>query len=269
MNATKRFIFVHMPKTGGSFVSDVLRQLHGTTRLHEEFQRFPPLLLAKNWLLRRIYGAKLAYEEFDKHGTCHAIPPRYAHLPIVSCMRNPFDWYVSNYKYGWWRTNPDDYPNLRQDPRWPHQIDFATYMELSHTSWLGAWNPGVRVNPTLGRLTVLFINYYCQDPAAVLGLPRDTENLGDIIRKNLFPIRFLHTEALNEELETFLLGEGYTAASLTFIRTKGKVSPRNQRRPDEQWPNFYTPTLIEAVRQRDRFLFEMFPFYDGGSGVLV
>jgi hypothetical protein len=262
MNATQRFIFVHMPKTGGSFVADVLRQLHGTGRIHAQLQRSPRLLRAKNWLLRQLHGSQLTYEEFDKHGTCHAIPARYAHLPILSCMRNPLDWYVSNYKYGWWRTNPEDYPHLRQDPRWPDQIDFATYMALSQTTWLGGWNPDVVVNQTLGRFTVIFINYYCQDPVYVLSQPADTPNLGELIRENMFPVRFLHTEKLNEELYEYLAEQGmYTAESLAFISNKGKVSPRNQRRSEETWEKFYSPTLLDEVRQRERFLFEMFPFY--------
>jgi hypothetical protein len=264
MNATPTFIFVHMPKTGGSFVTTALRQLHHTSRLHQELERFPRLLNTKNWVLRQLARGQLSYEEFHKHGTCHDIPPRYAHLPIISCIRHPLDWYISNYKYGWWRTNPDDYPQLRQDPRWPHQIEFDTYLELSHSQWLGGWNPDIYVNPTLGRLTVLFINYYCRTPADILSLPPDTDTAELLarIQENMFPVQFLHTENLNQELYNCLLTHGYTAEQLGFILTKAKVSPRNQRRQEDTWDKFYTPATQAQLYEADRILFLLFPRYN-------
>jgi hypothetical protein len=259
MNITPSFVFVHMPKTGGSFVSAVLRQLHGTGRLHEFLLRNESLLSRKNQVAKWLRGGKLAYEEFNKHGTCHEIPRMAAHLPILSCMRNPYDWYVSNYKYGWWRTHPAAYPGLRDDPRWP-DLSFSDYLELSHRSWLNTLNPGMAVDPTLGRLTVLFLNYYARQPE--LGLA-----VGDgktaVSPPNLFPVHFLNTANLNRELYDYLQATGqYPAESLAFILEKEKISPRNQRQPDEKWAEFYTPEQKAEIHHRDRLLFELFPQYD-------
>jgi hypothetical protein len=59
---TPHFVFVHMPKTGGSFIRELL--LDGQ-------------------------------EVGELHATWNSIPPEYEHLPIFAVIRNPWDWYVS------------------------------------------------------------------------------------------------------------------------------------------------------------------------------
>lgn len=264
MNITPHFVFIHMPKTGGTFVSKVLRQIYGTGRWHEFVLRDERLLAASNRVSRWVQGRKMVYEEFNKHGTCHEIPPRAAHLPILSCVRNPFDWYVSNYKYAWWRTHPDRYPGLRTDPRWP-DLSFSDYLDLSNSAWLSLLNPGTEVNPAFGRLTVLFVNYYCRQPKALLSLPND-ESFIQAVLADLMPVHFLDTGHLNRGLYDYLLATGhYPADTLAFILEKEKVSPRNQRKADEAWPQFYTPDQIVEMRQRDRLLFYLFPHFSESS----
>jgi hypothetical protein len=64
---TKRFVFVHMPKTGGTWLRDVLKKYKH------------PL-----WHLKWRPG----------HDTSAEAPPG---LPILGTVRNPWDWYVSWY----------------------------------------------------------------------------------------------------------------------------------------------------------------------------
>jgi hypothetical protein len=260
MNITPSFVFVHMPKTGGSFVSAMLRELHGDGRIHELLLRSESLLRAKNRLVKLFRGGRFGHEEFNKHGMCRDIPLQFAHLPILSCMRNPYDWYVSNYKYGWWRSHPHDYPDLAADPRWPN-LSFVDYLELSHHKWLGVLNPGVVVNPSLGRLTVLFINYYCRQPDKIVSSLDDAELMA-ALRADMFPVHFLDTAQLNQQLYDYLLASGrYQPASLAFILERRKISPRNRRQPHESWPDFYDDALMAQIIQRDRFLFHLFPIY--------
>ncbi len=261
MNVTPYFVFVHMPKTGGSFVSAVLRDLYGKGRWHNLLLHNERLLAFSNQLTRFIKGGRLAYEEFNKHGTCHEIPDAASHLPILSCMRNPYDWYVSNYKYAWWRSNPESYPGLRADPRWPN-LSFSDYLELSNTVWLHTLNPNTAVNPTLGRLTILFVNYYCHRPAEVLSLQTD-DDLITAVADNILPVHFLDTANLNRELYNYLRTSGhYATETLAFILEKEKISPRNQRQSHEKWAQFYSLQQKADVRYRDRLLFHLFPQYD-------
>jgi len=66
------FVFVHMRKTGGSFVRTILR-------------RFAP--------------AEWELQELPYHVIASEVPASHAHLPKAGCIRNPFAWYVSWYHY--------------------------------------------------------------------------------------------------------------------------------------------------------------------------
>ncbi|MCB0482861.1 MAG: sulfotransferase family 2 domain-containing protein [Flavobacteriales bacterium] len=261
MNITNSFVFIHMPKTGGTFVSSVLRKLHHTGRLHDVMLRKESMLFAKYKLLKLIKGKQIDYLEFNKHGTCREIPVEYRNLPILSCIRNPFDWYVSNYKYAWWRSHPQDYPGLQDHSKWPN-LGFSEYLSLSNAEWVKILNPNVTVNSSLGRFTILFINYYCEHPDEVVSL-QDDDALFSAIQSNMFPITFMETSNLNSELYQILLSTGdYTTEQMKFILNKEKISPRNQRKAIETWQSFFSNEEKNDIYYRDRFLFKLFPRYD-------
>jgi len=69
---SKHFVFLHLPKTGGSFVRELC--------VH-----YAPA----EWQCRLL----------DNHPTIRDIPPEYADLPAFGFVRNPYDWYVSWYYY--------------------------------------------------------------------------------------------------------------------------------------------------------------------------
>lgn len=72
MILTTRFVFIHVPRTGGTFV----RQLF--------LEAAPP-----EWHSRILEGHP---------GACD-IPAELHHLPRIAVVRNPFDWYVSWFHY--------------------------------------------------------------------------------------------------------------------------------------------------------------------------
>lgn len=72
MILTRHFVFVHVPRTGGTFV----RQL---------FLRAAPA----DWEVEILEG----------HPTVRDIPPEKRSLPRLAVVRNPFDWYVSWFHY--------------------------------------------------------------------------------------------------------------------------------------------------------------------------
>lgn len=66
MLITKHFVFVHLQKTGGTFIRDLCKE-HASVLLDEG------------------------------HKGAANIPEKYAHLPVFALIRNPWDWYVSWY----------------------------------------------------------------------------------------------------------------------------------------------------------------------------
>ena len=80
---TPNFVFIHQPKTGGTFVTDVLSDLLG-----------PP---------KHTFDGDTKIAFFNKHGTCREIPETHRELPICASLRNPYERYVSQYMFAWWK----------------------------------------------------------------------------------------------------------------------------------------------------------------------
>ena len=94
---TDRFVYVHEPKPGGRSSTSVLlrlyacagRNLLSAQRLFGEVRRRHPRYgaLVHNSTARRL----------------HEIPVRMRRRRSSPTVRNPFDLYVSQYDFGWWR----------------------------------------------------------------------------------------------------------------------------------------------------------------------
>lgn len=69
----KDFVYLHMPKTGGTWMRHICRQMPGYIR------------------------------ETRQHLGLSDIPPDHAHKPVYTHVRNPWDWYVSMYSH--WNRN--------------------------------------------------------------------------------------------------------------------------------------------------------------------
>jgi hypothetical protein len=83
MLITKHFTFLHIPKTGGSFIVDVC---------HRD--------LPAEWLVPN---------ELHPHSRYDQVPPELRDRPVFCYVRNPWDWYVSWYHY-----------MIKHPPREPH-----------------------------------------------------------------------------------------------------------------------------------------------------
>ena len=71
MIVTDKFVFVHLPRSGGTFVSEIIRKFFPSA--HEIGYHLPRTLL----------------------------PREYSHLPVLGAVRNPWEFYVSWYHHVW------------------------------------------------------------------------------------------------------------------------------------------------------------------------
>ncbi|NQV05169.1 sulfotransferase family 2 domain-containing protein [bacterium] len=93
MLITEKFVFIHVPKTGGDFIRRVC------------IRRLP-----EDWLVKT---------NIAKHGEDTDIPEEYRHLPRFALVRNPWDWHVSWYHYLMGSGRPDHHRDrVREQNPW-------------------------------------------------------------------------------------------------------------------------------------------------------
>lgn len=289
MILTDRFVAVHQPKTGGTFVASALFRLFGAkwnlrSRLASAFGR--------DVVARGKHGTFVFTA--DKHGGCNAVPAAYRDRPILASVRNPYDLYVSQYEFGWWRRREflpyfRAVPRFERDyPRFP-DISFADFVRLANAAFagdvrrdeghgavsgrsgdggdgdnVGGDNVGGGGANNLGWRTREFVKFYFHDPRQALALlGADGFARSPECRALMHDLHFVRTDRLNRGLHDFLLASGYAREDVGFILEMGKVLPRGKGRAQAQkWERYYTPELRRYVRERERFIFEMFPEFD-------
>lgn len=69
MLVAENFVFIHLPRTGGTFVSELIKSFFPSAR------------------------------EIGYHMPRMMLPKEYAHLPVLGCVRNPWEFYVSWYQH--------------------------------------------------------------------------------------------------------------------------------------------------------------------------
>ena len=253
--ATDRFVYVHQPKTGGTFVTAVLFRLADVLGTRELKVRTPRTAFVR---------AKL------KHGTCRDVPRALRDRPVWTTVRNPFDQYVSEYAFGWWRRG--DYPRhfrrrVRQfGERYPDypDLEFEGFLRLYHEAFgRTARSRRFTSDDGVGWLTEQFVQYYARRPRRLLRRLRPDADPA-VLRDALFPVRFLQTERLNDDLHRALLDAGLDAGRVAFVREHDRVLPEHAAARDRRrdWRTYYTPELRAHVRRNDALLFRLFPEYD-------
>lgn len=270
---TDKFVYVHEPKTGGTFVTSALFQLYGL--------KWTRLTHLKNMLLGEVratckYGT-LRHNN-NKHGGCNEIPAAERAKPVLATVRNPFDLYVSQYEFGWWK-RAEFMKYYRAVPGFDKEyghfpnLSFAEYVRLSNAAFTnpcdGHRDAGDRSTRApfaqVGLHTEQFVKFYFRDPQAALArIARDDDYLSTrACRADMHDLRFIRTDNLNRGLYDFLSGMNYEHDDIEFILELGKILPRGKGRSGEQkWERYYTPELKDDIRRKERFLFALFPEFD-------
>ena len=257
MVITDKFVYIHIGKTGGTFVEKVLDRLSKESQVY--FNTANP-------------ADREAFGSIDQHETAAEIPEAYAGRNRLFSVRHPFDHYVSHYEYGVWKR-----PGTQLDGE-KAKARFADYPDLSFGDFLLAindwglrvpprgagprpWEPGLFRRANIGFLTWNYIRFCFPDPLQVI------ENLDfymqeDNWRRELPDAHFLRTHRLNRDLYDFLVANGYDAGKLEFILGLERILPAGSMRKARTWETYYTSELRAYVREKERFIFAMFPEFD-------
>ena len=79
----------------------------------------------------------------------------------------------------------------------------------------------------------------------------------------MYPVEFIFTHKLNQQLYESLVRMDYPRNKIEFILKKEKVLPQGKGRSAKQdWRQYYTNDLFDLVRKKDGFLFSIFPEFD-------
>ena len=251
---TDRFVYVHLPKTGGSTVTTALYKIHLRGAPLAGLQKLVNFPLTTHVYRGGPYG-RFVYSK-NKHGTCREIPASERGKPVLGTVRSPYSRYVSQYTFGWWkrreflryyRAVPDFESRFPDFP----DLSFADYVALSDEAFGRPDGPGL--------MTRQFVEFYGRTPEATLARLASDPG-GDL---DLFDVHYLHTERLNADLHAYLLSQGYRAEDVGFVLDMGRVLPGGKGRPEgESWRKHVAPSLQAVIREREAPLFALFPEYD-------
>jgi hypothetical protein len=263
MVITDQFVVLNMPKTGSTFVRDVLRRVYrkqvGQSRWHRILRRLGlrkrPLfeeLMLPNDLLR----GREPYR--SQHGTYRQIPLEHRGKAILTVIRHPCDRLVSMYEFRDWARNPVDNTAARaMFPSFP-DLSFPEFVRFLDGFRLPRRLPDGKLNADIGEQTVLFFQFYARDPQTVLGSLTDEYIDSGAYRSDLADVTFLRTEFLNQDLHDYLLRHGFSEADVGFILQEKRIRPPESTRGEQQrWQDYFTPELEADIRRRERLLYRI------------
>jgi len=264
MILTDDFVFIHEPKTGGTFVTTMLGRIYDPVTDQGIVKR----------LLRGTRGSnKKPLLDILKHGTCSEIPNSHRDKPILATIRNPYDRYVSEYEFGWWKKHAGNYCDIEKfRERYPHypSLAFEEFLELRNNLFLVLKNSRFPTEDRLGSQTAQFVRYFFRYPERVFPAIDEEYIASEKYKADLFPVHFIRTDRLNQELYEFLVRVGHPSGTVQFILNAPKILPPPPRGPSPEdgrsdhrpWQSYYTPELKRRVRRHERLLFAIFPEFD-------
>jgi hypothetical protein len=228
MIVTDKFVFVHLPRTGGTFVTEVINKF------------FP------------------SAHEIGHHLPRELLPREYSHLPLLGTVRNPWEFYVSLYHYV---RRKDSASPLFSWMSENGRLGFAgsiqnalnlgsnvDYLEVLIEMLPDYVDYSRRLIPNVSKDTMrgvrgVGVGYYTFRFNEMFGNP-----------DNMF---FCRVEALNQDLVTFFESIGAATDEL-----RDCVLNADKRNVSEHlhYSTYYTPELAELVSVRDRTLIEKFGY---------
>jgi len=261
---TDKFVYVHEPKTGGTFVTSMLFRLYG---LHwTRWTHVRNALFGEVGSKHPRYGSLV--HNSNKHGGCSEIPEPQRGKKILATVRNPFDLYVSQYEFGWWKRSEflkfyEAVPNFSREYSNFPDLDFAAYVRLSNAAFRSLANGHAPEN-TPGLITEQFLKFYFRDPrAAYAKLKGGAYVANGTHLADMHDLHFIRTDDLNHGLFDFLSQNDYAPADISFILGEEKILPRGKgRKAEQKWDRYYTAELKETVRRKEEFIFKLFPEFD-------
>jgi|SRR5579884_270277 len=229
MIATSRFVFLHLHKSGGTFVNQ--------------------------WLLRFFPDAR----QIGYHLPRRLIPPQFADLPVLGLVRNPWSYYVSWYAFQAGMTRPNAlFLTLSDGGRLGFEGTIANMLELgsngSHLDRLVAALP-----PSYGKSG---LNLPGPELSAIAGTGLGFYSFLYRYMYGAAAARIARMEHMRDELPRLLGEVGETAGeqALSYLR----AAPATNTTAHRPYQDYYPDALRDLVAERDSAVIERHGYHFGG-----
>ncbi len=232
MLVTDKFVFLHLPRAGGTFVYEVVRKFFPSAR------------------------------EIGYHFPRELLPREYSHLPILGTVRNPWEFYASWYQH--------QHSNVRYSPL--TNVLFGCLSENRKLDFLQTIRNALDLSVSNDKLDFLIQALPENFEYQKRHIPNLTKDLMRKIRGTglgLYTFRFnqlfgqaddvffCRVESLRSDLMAFF--ERIGAAS-DALRSYVLGLDKKNISEHHHYSTYYTPELAELVFIRDRQLVERFGF---------
>ena len=191
-----------------------------------------------------------------QHQGCDEIPPKHRQKPIVSTIRNPFDRYVSQYKFGWWKRNPVlNVEKLKQIfPDFP-ELTFSEYLDLVLNYNLKNTKHKNDITLDIGIYSLYYIKLFGKN---YLDLLSSIDSIDELTETDFYEADFLYQEKLREDLFQYLKEFGWPEENLQVIYEHNKV---NSSRDNFSYRDYYSQQNIDLIKEKEALIFRLFPSY--------
>ena len=239
------FVYIHHPKTGGTFVTEMLRKIASENN-----------------------GFNIEEPPGLKHAGIGKIPEKYSNLPVVINVRNVFEHYVSRYKFEWW-AEPKHAKNMfdlekvaKIYPDFP-KLSFSEFLRLFNTWSLRGRMPQKRAEK-LASLNIGLNTWVLTrliTPKTIKLLEQIDELDDETLKSKFQGVRFLRTEKLNSDLYNLLKEYGIKEEKINFIIDAAPILPQKGGRGEGKltWREYFSQEDIDFVIEKDRLYFRLFP----------
>lgn len=267
MIATDKFNFIHLPKTGGSFTQKIIAKVYKNKAksIHSKIkQKLKIEYCVKHWNTEKFL---FTTSEWGQHGGVNEIPNKYSNKPILSIIRNPFDWYASLYGFRYWENKACLLDNLSFEmiPSFP-DISFEEMYKI-YNKVVTEYGETINLNlSNIGYYTWHWVIYYTKSPNEVLQILASQKNINlDTIKPYFHNVKFIHQENLNDELYQYLKELGFK--NLDFILNEEKILPLGKGRASHKdaWKDLVPDSIYNDIKKKEAFLFKLYPEYEKAS----